>query len=204
MTSADRDNDAWVRALATDGPDSEAAQRDLRIVIVVSLRRALASRGVGETLCEDVAQEALVRVRERLSDFRGESRFTTWALAIATRIAFDELRHKHWKDISLESVIEDAGGCVHFEPCADPSQERSLVRERVLYVLAETIEQELTERQRSALAAELQGMPHAEIAAQLGIKRNALYKLTHDARKRMKARLEASGISAADVLWVFE
>jgi RNA polymerase sigma-70 factor (ECF subfamily) len=204
MTSADRDNDAWVRALATDGPDSDAAQRDLRTLIVGALGRALASRGAGEGLCEDVAQEALVRVREKLSAFRGESRFTTWALAIATRIAFDELRHKHWKDVSLESAIEDARGPVHFEPCADPSQERSLVRERVLFVLAETIEHELTEKQRTVLAAELQGMPHAEIATRLGMKRNALYKLAHDARKHVKAHLEAAGISAADVLWAFE
>jgi RNA polymerase sigma-70 factor (ECF subfamily) len=66
------------------------------------------------------------------------------------------------------------------------------------------IDEELTEKQRAVLYAELRGMPHAEIAAQLGMKRNALYKLAHDARKRVKAALQAAGISEADVLWAFE
>jgi RNA polymerase sigma-70 factor (ECF subfamily) len=164
----------------------------------------LASRGVGEDMCEDFAQDALVRVRERISSFRGDSRFTTWALSIATRIAFDELRHKRWKDVSFEAIAQESRTPVVFEPSAEAGQERGLVRERVLSALAEVIDRHLTERQRAVLAAELQGMPQAEIAAQLGMNRNALYKLAHDARKRVKSQLEATGISETDVLWGFE
>ncbi len=204
MSQAERGNEHWVRAMAMDGPEGDAARRDLRTVLVVGLRRVLASRGVGEDVCEDFAQEALVRVRERLGTFRGDSRFTTWALSVATRLAFDELRHKRWKDVSFEALTQDAHGPVTFEPRAEPSQERGLARERVLDVLAEVLEHGLTDKQRAVLSAELQGMPQAEIAAQLGMNRNALYKLAHDARKRVKARLEEAGLSAADVLSVFE
>lgn len=199
-----RDNGEWVRSLADDGPAGEAAQGDLRRVLVAGLRRILASRGLGGDLCEDFAQEALVRIRERLGAFRGESRFITWALSIATRVAFDELRHKRWKDVSFEAATADAREPLAFEPRADASQEKALVRERVLAELRDVIENKLTDRQRKVLVAELQGMPHAEIANALGMNRNALYKLSHDARKRVKRHLASVGLSEVEVLWVFE
>lgn len=199
-----RENDDWVSAIAADGAVGEAAQRDLRHVLVNGLRRILSSRGVAEDLCEDFAQEALVRIRERLGAFRGESRFTTWALSIATRVAFDELRHKRWKDVSFEALTADARGPVTFEPSADASQERSLVRSRVLSELRHVIETKLTDKQRTVLVAELNGMPHAAIAGTLEMNRNALYKLSHDARKRVKYHLEEAGVSEVDVLWAFE
>jgi len=199
-----RSNGAWVRALAEGGFAAEAAQRDLRIVLVGGLRRILSARNVSEDLCEDFAQEALLRISERLASFRGDSRFTTWALSIATRLAFDELRHKRWKDISFEVASADARAPLVFEPRTDARQEKGLLRERVLSELRDAIENKLTDKQRSVLIAELNGMPQAEIASALGMNRNALYKLSHDARKRVKFHLEAVGISAVDVLWVFE
>ena len=102
-----RDNDEWMRSLAVDGPPGDAARRDLRRVLVSGLRRILASRGIGLDVCEDFAQEALVRIRARLGAFRGGSRFTTWAMSIAIRIAFDELRHQRWKD-AYEMATADA------------------------------------------------------------------------------------------------
>ena len=199
-----RDNDEWVRALADDGPAGEEAQRDLRLVLVRGLRRILASRGFTEDLCEDFAQETLLRIRERLAAFRGESRFTTWALSIATRVAFDELRHKRWKDVSFEAATADARGPLAFEPRSDASPEKGLLRERVLAALRDVIENKLTDKQRRVLIAELNGMPHAEMADALGMSRNALYKLSHDARKRVKFHLESAGLSDVEVLWVFE
>ncbi len=74
----------------------------------------------------------------------------------------------------------------------------------MLHILRTVIDEKLTERQKRVLLAELQGMPQAEIALQLNMNRNALYKLSHDARLRVKVHLEASGLSAGDVLWAFE
>ncbi len=199
-----RDNAEWVRALRAGGADGEAAQRDLRLFVVRGLRRILSSRGVADDLSEDFAQETLMRVRERLGEFRGESRFTTWVLSIAIRLVFDELRHRRWKDVSFETVTADARTPVAFEPRVEASQEKRALRERVLAALRQVLQNKLTPRQRDVLVAELNGMPHAEIAARLGMNRNALYKLSHDARKRVKAHLEAAGVSAGDVLWVFE
>jgi RNA polymerase sigma factor (sigma-70 family) len=197
-------DDEWVPALSAGGAAGEAAQRELRVVLVRGLRRALASHHVPDDLCEDLAQEALVRIRERLATFRGESRFTTWALSIALRIAFDELRHKRWTDVSFEALAGDARWPLFSEAADDASLEKALMRERVVSALREVIEHQLTDKQRSVLVAELDGMPHAEIAHGLGMTRNALYKLSHDARKRLRFHLEAAGIAAAEVLWVFE
>jgi len=201
---AARDNGAWLRALAGDGPAGEAAQRDLRGVLVEGLRRILSSRGVAADMCEDFAQEALLRVRGHLSEFRGDSQFTTWALSIATRIAFDELRHKRWRDVSFETAGAEAHGLPALELRADASQEKVLVRERILSTLRDIIDHKLTDKQRAVLLDVLAGVPLAETTRALGIDRNTLYKLNHDARRRVKFHLEAGGVSAVDVLWVFE
>lgn len=63
--------------------------------------------------------------------------------------------------------------------------------------------EELTDRQRQALvAAEIEGMPLEEVARRMGTNRNALYKLLHDARRRLKRRMIAEGISPQDLLAV--
>lgn len=201
---APRDNQQWVDALAGNGAEKARAQHDLREILVKGLRRVLAARGASTDLCEDLAQESLLRIGERLSTFRGEARFVTWALAIATRLAFDELRHRRWKDVSFEQASADARAPIAFEPMGDSGQEKNIVRHRVLVELRDALDNHLTDRQRAVLIAELNGLPQAEIAASLGLNRNALYKLSHDARKRVKHHLETADISAADVLWVFE
>ena len=65
------------------------------------------------------------------------------------------------------------------------------------------LESDLTDRQRQAMAAELRGMPQAEIAAQMGLTRNALYKLTYDARQNLKRGLEAAGVGGDEVREAF-
>jgi RNA polymerase sigma-70 factor (ECF subfamily) len=194
----------WVRLLGDSSPRSDAARRLLRVHLVRGLIAALSRHGVGEDHCEDFAQEAIVRVLRRLGSFRGDSRFTTWALSIALRVAFDELRRLPWKDVSFAAVSGDGEDSTTFEPRMDASQERQVLRTEVERTLKDVLERELTPKQRSALSAELSGMPHQEIAEALGMNRNAVYKLTHDARKKVKARLEAAGLLAADVLSVFD
>ncbi len=67
------------------------------------------------------------------------------------------------------------------------------------------IQEELTERQRKALmAVGVKGMPTAEAARQLGTNRNALYKVLHDARLKLKGRLAQDGLDPEELLGVFE
>ena len=200
----DRDNETWLTHLRDTGPDQQVALSDLRAALLRGLRRALSQRvGADDGFLEDVAQDALVRILERLPKFEGRSQFTTWAMAVAIRVAMSALRRRRWKDVSLDEVVADAdlapAGVVDDAPGPLARSER----EAILATMHEVIRDGLTAKQREALLAELQGMPQDEIARQLGTNRNALYKLTHDARKRLKQGLEAAGFTAEDIGTVF-
>jgi RNA polymerase sigma-70 factor (ECF subfamily) len=53
------------------------------------------------------------------------------------------------------------------------------------------------------LLAALGGMPLEAVADRMNTNRNALYKLPHDARKRLKKRMSAEMLSTQDVLSAF-
>jgi len=162
---------------------------------------------VTEADLEDFAQEALLKILAGLDSFRGESRFTTWAQKIAVRVALTELRRHRWRDVSLDKMT---GGpdADHFisGTLADPSAgpEQQAIQRMLLSTLRRIIATELTDRQRQALvAARIHGMPLEEVARRMGTNRNALYKLLHDARQRLKKRMMAEGLSPQDVLAAF-
>jgi RNA polymerase sigma-70 factor, ECF subfamily len=50
----------------------------------------------------------------------------------------------------------------------------------------------------------LQNVPMDVVAAQMGTNRNALYKLIHDARRKLKTYLEEQGLSTDYLLNLFE
>ncbi len=196
----DRDNETWLTHLSSAGPDQQAALSDLRAALLRGLRRALSHRaGADDGFLEDVVQDALVRILERLPQFEGRSRFLTWAMAVAVRVAMSELRRRRWKDLSLDEIVAGGdltpGRAIVDEPGPDAQSER----EAILAAMHGLIRNGLTEKQREALLAELRGMPQDEIARHLGSNRNAVYKLTHDARKRLKRGLEAAGFTAEDI-----
>ena len=196
----DRDNETWLAHLGGTGPDQQAALSDLRDALLRGLRRALSHRaGAGGEFLEDVVQDSILRLLERLPQFEGRSRFLTWAMSIAIRVAMSELRHRRWKDVSLDDVT--AGGDLAPERAIadDPGPDAQSEREAILAAMHEVIRTGLTEKQRSALLAELRGMPQVEIARHLGSNRNAIYKLTHDARRRLKRGLESAGFTAEDI-----
>jgi len=196
----DRDNETWRAHLGGTGPDQQAALSDLRDALLRGLRRALSHRArVDDAFLEDVVQDSLVRSLERLPQFEGRSRFLTWAMSVAIRVAMSELRRRRWKDVSLDEVVAGGdltpGRTIVDEPGPDAQGER----EEILAAMHEMIRNGLTTKQREALLAELRGMPQDEIARHLGSNRNALYKLTHDARKRLRRGLEAAGFMAEDI-----
>lgn len=204
---AERTNQEWLAELR--GPRRDPALADLRARLVRGLRYAMADRpSVTEADLEDWAQDALVKILAGLDSFRGESRFTTWAQKIAVRVAFTELRRQRWKDVALQDLTaqydgEDITPAVLTDPAASPEQRaaQQMMAEMVHRLIAE----ELTDRQRQALTAVMMGgMSLEEVARRMGTNRNALYKLLHDARRRLQKRMIAEGLSAQDVLAAFE
>jgi RNA polymerase sigma-70 factor, ECF subfamily len=204
----DRSNDAWLEALT--GSQRDTALDDLRDRLLRGLRYALKQRyHVTESDLEDFVQEALVKVLDNLDTFRGESRFITWAQKIAIRVAFSELRRKRWENIPLQDLVPDTGANgdaaesspLSWLPSSEPTPEHRVTQQDLRILLAQLIQLELTDLQRQALVAVvLHEMPIEEVARRMSSNRNALYKLLHDARQRLKARLEAQGVSVDEVL----
>ena len=207
-----RTNEAWLSDLRAEGERRNAAIEDLRSIIQKGLPYALSrwlspSQPQFESLVEEVTQETLLRVLDQLDTFEGRSQFTTWVHKIAIRIALTELRRKRWRDSSLDELTENEdlpppqGLLADSQAGPDVSAERADMLARVRRV----IEEELTDRQRQALILlGLQDMPMEDAARKLKTNRNALYKLLHDARLRLKTRLALEDISPHDVLSLFE
>jgi RNA polymerase sigma-70 factor (ECF subfamily) len=205
---AKRTNEQWLADLRSPGAAQEAALSDLRLVILAGLPYALSpylrqDDPRFEALAEETTQDTLLRVLERLDDFQGRSQFTTWVYTIGVRVALTELRRKRWQNISLEALLEDEDNPPPPGLAADPdpSPERQVEGRDLAARLRRIIDEELTEKQRQALMAlAVHGMPMEETARRLGTNRNALYKMLHDARLRIKKRLAAEGLSPEDVL----
>jgi RNA polymerase sigma-70 factor (ECF subfamily) len=202
----ERTNEEWISALSEPGPEHDAAIEDLRAILVRGLGYALSKRGkVRDSDLEDFAQEALLKILNGLHTFRGESRLTTWAHKIAVRVAYTELRRRRWRDVSLEEMTETDDSIFIPETLADPSvgPEQEAMQGAVLSALRRLINEELTDKQRRAMKAVLKGMPLQEVAARMDTNRNALYKLLHDARQRLKEAMLEEGLSADEVLSAF-
>jgi RNA polymerase sigma-70 factor (ECF subfamily) len=190
-------DDEWLRALRSPGGSSGV--EELRRYVRRGLERALAGRALRREDLDDFTHDAVVRVIENLERFRGESRFGTWAMAIAVRVAFTALRRRR-HPVSAWAPLEN--GFIEAVPAratpeSDPT--RRLERKALLDVLSEAIGDRLTPRQRTAVLGELEGIATEELAARLGIARNALYKLHHDARRKLREAILEAGFTVDDV-----
>lgn len=193
-----RPNAVWIEELrgqGPGGPGSTAAVRELEAYLRRVLRRMLHGRLPDDDL-DELVQESLVRIVNGLDSFRGDSAFATWATGVATRTAFTALRRRRTRAARHEpfdAVQADA----RLLPSSDaPPPDEALSRSQLVQALEHAIATRLTERQRIAVLAELRGLPTIEIAERLSINQNALYKLTHDARKKLRQALLEAGFSA--------
>lgn len=180
---------AWVDALKPgSGPAHAAAVAELRELLRRTLGHAFGGKLASSDL-DDLAQESLLRIHERLHTLEERSQFTTWAVAIAVNCAYSELRRRRHQLVSLEDAMQQGAS--------------SLVQAAITHVepdretrLREAINLALTPRQRDAMLALLGGLPLAEIARRQSAKQGAIYKLLHDARRRLKHHLQAEEAAA--------
>lgn len=194
----ERDDETWVRDLGSPGAEQEAALSRLGAKLLAGLRASRVGRECRDDgLLEDAVQNALVLILRKLTTYGHQARFLTWATTIAVHAALTETRRRHWSDVSLDVSASPAAPFEPSDPA--PSAETRSARSEVLGLLDRLIRDELTEKQRTVIRAELSGHPLEEIARKLGTSRNAVYKLAHDARRSLKRRLEAAGYTAADL-----
>ena len=221
MTTAkmrDRSNEEWIAALQENGnPAQSEALTELRLRLQRSIYfylsqdrsdlRGLAPQELAQ-MAEDLAQDATLRVMDNLANFRGESRFTTWATKVAIRLAISDLRRARYKDFSLDELTADGDLLpisTRLGTAALPTPEKVAERDDVLQKIELALTEALTERQYQALVAvAVKGIPMDVLAERMGTNRNALYKLIHDARRKLKTRLEAEGISTDYMMNLFQ
>lgn len=214
-----RTNEEWLAHLRSEGSEQDNAIQDLRTRLERSLYHYLRndrSDLTGRTneaiqqMAQDFAQDALLKILDNIDSFRGESKFTTWATKITTRVAISELRRSRYKDYSLEHITIEGETLpditsLSISPDTGPNPERHTEQVDILEKIDKAIDEVLTERQRTALvAATIDGVPIEEIAQRMGTNRNALYKLIHDARVKLKKHLETEGLSMEYVMKAFE
>jgi RNA polymerase sigma-70 factor, ECF subfamily len=201
---SERTNEQWLMELR--GPNPDGALADLYDLLVRGLRAAFDGFGSGiEANFGDFAQEALIKITGNLDSFRGGSRFTTWAQKIAMNVALTELKRRRWRDVALQDLFAQRDAADRGPADTQLTPEQLAFQNMVLGELRRTIGEELTDRQREAVVAVLlEGMPISEVAKRMGTNQNALYKLLHDARKKLKKQMQAAGLSPQEVLAAFE
>jgi RNA polymerase sigma-70 factor, ECF subfamily len=166
----------------------------LRVARHEALRRAR-SLGIGGPEIEDVAlqaaDDALMAIRAKIADFRGESRFTTWAYRFVVFEVSTKIGRHFWRN---RPVSMDQDG---WERLPDPLlvlPEQRAELEEVLTELRRAIEEDLTQHQRRVfVAVALNEVPMDAFAREVGSNRNAIYKTLFDARRKLRSSLAAAG-----------
>lgn len=198
-------NDDWIKALSE--PVDERAVKKLREKLISGLKPAL-HKYVDHELdqfVEDVAQDALLKILDNIDSFRGESKLITWAMKIAVREGLTELRRKKYDDRSIEEFKhpddEGRNELTSLTFASDlPDPEDATHEQLVLQKVLRIINEDLTDKQKYAVnALMVQGLSIEVVAEQMNTNRNALYKLVHDARLKIKNELELDGIDPEEL-----
>jgi RNA polymerase sigma-70 factor (ECF subfamily) len=200
----DAESRLWLHHLAGSGHAHDDAVRRLHELLLraalyeVSRRRntlRYLRGGDHDDLAQQAADDALVAVLGKLSQFRGDSRFTTWAYKFALYEAAVRLRRRAWQDRELP--LEPDAWPAFASRALSPGEH--LAESELLAALRVAIAERLSAHQREVLVAvTLNGIPIDVLAERLNTTRGALYKTLHDARKKLRSELAADGFDIAD------
>ena len=204
-TGLDPESAWWLGVLAETGPRREAALRRLHELLVRVARAEVARRGprvritgpeLDDLACQ-AAADALMAITGKLGQFRGESRFTTWACKFAIFEVSAKIGRHFWRHPAVPLDAEDwdrLPGRFGFDP-AQEAEWRDL-----LAAVRRAVDDELTPRQRQVFVAiVLNNVPLDALALELASNRNAIYKMLFDARRKLRAALAANGYLSHDI-----
>jgi RNA polymerase sigma-70 factor (ECF subfamily) len=194
----------WLRSLESTGGARDDAVVRLHALLLraarfeVARRRPMLPHLRGDDfddIANQAADDALLSVLRRLDDFRGASRFTTWAYKFALLEAAVKLRKRAWQ--GRELPLEPESWALFASASGDPQDE--LEQSALIGAIQHAIDEVLTPHQRRVLVAlALNGVPIDVLAERLGTNRNALYKTLHDARRKLRRYLDECGLSVDD------
>jgi len=212
-----RTNEEWVHDLGDSGAVQEQAIADLRVILLRAVlylfnRNLNDLRGMGRDeilqLAEDCAQDALIAILRQLPEFRGDSKFTTWAYKFAINIGLTTARRQRWKAVSLDQLSQASDELplewAFPDKSSDGAPDQSAQQGEIRDVIQQVIEHDLTEKQRHVLTLMVfHEVPMDEVVRRLDTNRNAIYKLLHDARRKLKSGLQSRGFEVGETLALF-
>jgi len=195
----DPESAEWLRVLAGTGPRREVALARLHKMLVRIAQGEVRRRGPRlrvtgpelDDLAYQAAADALIAITGKLGQFRGESRFTTWAYKFVIFEVSAKIGRHFWRQAAVPLDAEnwdrlpDRFG---FDPARE-AEWRDLLR-----ALHRAVDEQLTTHQRMVFVAiVLNGVPLDTLVIELASNRNAIYKTLFDARRKLRAALAANG-----------
>jgi len=195
----DEESSAWLRRLGGAGGERQAAERDLHARLVrialAEIRRRSGSTPVTGPELDDIAHQAaadaMLAILSKLGDFRGESRFITWAYRFVILEVSSKLGRHYWRN---QPVALDAGQWELLPDRFGIDPAGHAESAGILTAVRKVVEDELTEHQRRVFVAiVVDEIPLDALAAELGLRRNAIYKVIFDARRKIRRALVANG-----------
>jgi RNA polymerase sigma-70 factor (ECF subfamily) len=196
----DADSREWLRSLRRDGAGHDEAVALLHALLLRAARFEVARRRPSlshlrgnelDDIATEAADDALMSVLARLDDYRGASRFTTWAYKFALLEAAAKLRRRAWQ--GREVPLEPETWSLFTSACLGPDGETE--QSELLETIQRGIAEVLTPHQRRVLVAlALNGVPIDVLADRMNTSRGALYKTLHDARQKLRKHLAERGL----------
>jgi RNA polymerase sigma-70 factor (ECF subfamily) len=189
-----RTNDEWLNDLRADGERRAQAVDDLRAILVQRLPQILSGRLSSEnpdfdTYVTSLTEKTIAWVLEDLNSYKRHSGFITWVFKINLRQTLSELRRLRWQaDLSRGDL-----------PAMPSRMYTALANDEFMQYIHQVFRDELTDNQRFAIRSMIMvRMPKEEVAKRLNMERCDYFKMIHDARLRLKRRLEADGWLSAN------
>jgi RNA polymerase sigma-70 factor (ECF subfamily) len=187
----------WLADLRAEGARRDAAVARLHALLLKAARFEIARRRGAfrhlrgndlDDLAQQSADDALVAVLARLDEFRGLSRFTTWAYKFALYEAGAKIRRRAWQG---REIPLDEPSWERFAAAGSP--QAGVEQAELLDALRESLDGLTPHQRRVFTALALNEVPIDVLAERLQTSRGALYKTLHDARARLRAQLTERG-----------
>jgi RNA polymerase sigma factor (sigma-70 family) len=198
-TEHDEETAQWLSSLSASSQVRDEAlsrlHRTLLRIAHAELRRrqgrTLITGKELDDLAHQAADDALVAITRKIADFRGDSRFTTWAYRFVMLEVSSKLGRHFWKRPSVSLEIDDWDRLPHR---LGGGPEDDAERRELVNALRKAVEDVLTDRQRHVFVAiVVKGVSMDALVVQLGSSRNAIYKTMFEARRKLRAALVAGG-----------
>jgi RNA polymerase sigma factor (sigma-70 family) len=200
----DESSASWMQGLQATGPEHDECVHRLHALLLRVARYEVSRRAgslqlVGPEL-DDIAQQAcddaLMAIKGKIGDFRGESRFTTWAYRFVMFEVSTKIGRHFWR---RRPAALEVDAWERIPDTLTVGAERRAEDRELFVALRRAIEEDLTDLQRRVFVAiALNEIPMDAVARELGSNRNAVYKTMFDARRKLRTSLATAGYARPD------